>query len=127
MYVQCTKDASIDSYFTNVAITIISINFVVIDNILQARLVAKVYLGRLYGVLYFCTIVDEHPSKSLGTILTVLLNKSTWYVLLGTLVNGGLYLLLSVSLRTAEYFISSSWSKSSPRNKPLSCRHNHNT
>jgi hypothetical protein len=77
--------------------------------------------------LYVCTIVDEHASESFGSILTVLLNESTWHVLLGTLVNGGLYLLLSVSLRTAEYFISSSWSRSSPRNKPLSYRHNLNT
>jgi hypothetical protein len=52
MYVQCTEDdASVDSYFTNVAI---NISFVVIGNILyckQDKLTVKVYLGRVYGVL----------------------------------------------------------------------------
>jgi hypothetical protein len=52
MYVQCTEDdASVDSYFTNVAI---NISFVVIGNILyckQDNLTVKVYLGRVYGVL----------------------------------------------------------------------------
>jgi len=49
MYVQCTKDASIDSYFTNV---VMNIGFVVIDTYCkQDKLMVKVYLERLYGVL----------------------------------------------------------------------------
>jgi len=49
MYVQCTKGASIDSYFTNV---VINTGFVVIDTYCKEdKLMVKVYLGRLYGVL----------------------------------------------------------------------------
>ena len=49
MYVLCTKDASLDSYFTNV---VINTGFVVIDTYCkQDKLMVKVYLERLYGVL----------------------------------------------------------------------------
>ena len=49
MYVQCTKGASIDSYFTN---AVINTGFVVIDTYCkQDKIMVKVYLGRVYGVL----------------------------------------------------------------------------